>query len=57
MASVGTNTELRRNKLLVELSKLDDKFETGKIPEELYHQQRAEIKAELIALIKNLEEK
>ncbi|MFC1976983.1 carboxypeptidase-like regulatory domain-containing protein [Chloroflexota bacterium] len=43
-----------RQKLLVELAQLDDEFEAGKIPEEIYHRLRVEKKASLVELMQRL---
>ena len=43
--------EQKRQRLLVELAQLDDDFEGGKIPEEVYHRLRAVTKAQLVELI------
>lgn len=40
----------RRQRLLVELAQMDDDFEDGKTPEEVYRRLRAERKAQLVAL-------
>jgi hypothetical protein len=40
----------KRQRLLIELAKLDDDFADGKIPEETYHRLRAESKTQLVAL-------
>ena len=41
----------RRQRLLIELAELDDDFEGGKIPEEVYRRLRAERKSQLLALM------
>jgi len=43
--------DLRRQGLLLELAQLDDDFESGKIPEEVYRRLRAETKAQLVKLM------
>lgn len=40
----------KRQRLLIELAKLDDDFQDGKIPEETYHKLRTESKTQLVAL-------
>lgn len=46
---INDNDELRQQ-LLVELAQLDDDFENGSIPEEVYQKQRTEKKAQIIRL-------
>ena len=46
----------RRQRLLVELAQLDDDFEAGKIPEEVYRRLRAVKKAELVELMQKSKE-
>jgi hypothetical protein len=43
----------RRQKLLVEIARLDDDFEGGRIPEEVYQRQRARRKAQLVELMQD----
>ncbi len=45
-----------RQRLLVELAELDDNFEGGKIPEEVYRRLRAARKAQLVELMQRLKE-
>ncbi len=40
----------KRQRLLIELAKLDDDFQDGKIPEETYHRLRTESKTQLVTL-------
>ncbi|MDP2726340.1 MAG: LPXTG cell wall anchor domain-containing protein, partial [Dehalococcoidia bacterium] len=40
----------QRQKLIIKIAHLDDDYESGKIPEEVYRQQRAAIKARILAL-------
>ncbi len=51
------NLDQRRQRLLLELAQLDDEFEGGKIPEDVYHKLRIEKKAQLVALMQKLERK
>ena len=44
-----------RQRLLAELARLDDDFESGKIPEEVYRKRRAERKSRLAALMQRPE--
>ena len=50
--SSGGGLEQRRQKLLVEIARLDDDFDGGRIEEEVYRRQRAVKKAQLVRLIK-----
>jgi hypothetical protein len=47
----GTNFSRKRQRLLVELARLDDDFEAGKIAEDNYRRQRQDVKARLIELM------
>jgi LPXTG-motif cell wall-anchored protein len=46
----GDSLDQKKQKLLIELAQLDDDFEDGKIPEEVYHRLRVEKKAQLVEL-------
>lgn len=46
--------EVERQELLLEMARLDDDFEDGKIDEDEYERERAEIKAELVAVMRQL---
>jgi len=46
----------RRKRLLVDLAKLDDDFEDGKIPEDVYRKLRAARKAQLVKLMQRRKE-
>ncbi|MFB0546280.1 MAG: hypothetical protein ACETWB_05170, partial [Anaerolineae bacterium] len=48
---------LERERLLQSLARLDDAFEDGQMDEEVYRQERAAMKAELVALIRRLEDR
>ncbi len=50
-AAQGTNFSRKRQRLLVELARLDDDFEAGKIAEDNYRRQRQDVKARLIELM------
>ena len=45
-----------RHKLLVDLARLDDDFESGEITEEVYRRLRAERKAQLVELMQRSKE-
>ncbi len=47
----------KRQRLLVELAKLDDDLEDGKIPEDVYRRLRAERKTQLVKLMQGAKEK
>jgi hypothetical protein len=51
-AIAENNFTQEKQRLLIELAHLDDDFEAGKIPEELYRKLRAEKKSQLLTLIK-----
>lgn len=50
-AAQGTNFSRKRQRLLVELARLDDDFEAGKITEDNYRRRRQDVKARLIELM------
>ncbi len=50
--SLEETPDLIKQKLLVELARLDDDFGDGKIPEDVYRRLRVEKKAQLVELIK-----
>jgi hypothetical protein len=52
VSAAEESLESRRQELLLALARLDDRFEAGDIAEEEYRQQRAEKKAELIAVMR-----
>ena len=56
MRSVG-NLSQRRQRLLVELAKLDDDFDVGKIQGKSYHRLRSVKKARLIQLMQEPQDK
>ncbi len=49
--AVVEDPQLRRQKLLVLLARLDELFETGELDKQLYHRARARYKAELVQLM------
>ena len=54
---VEDNLDQRKQRLLVELAQLDDSFEDGKIPEEVYRKRRATKKNQLAELIQRSKRK
>jgi hypothetical protein len=49
--AVVEDPQLRRQKLLVLLARLDELFETGQLDKQLYHRARARYKSELVQLM------
>jgi hypothetical protein len=47
----------KKEELLVELARLDDEFESGRIPEEVYRRLRTERKSQLVGLMQGSKEK
>ncbi len=54
VADEEIDLEVERQELLLELARLDDDFEDGKIDEAEYERERAELKAELVAVMRQL---
>ena len=54
--STQDSLDQKKQRLLVELAHMDDAFEEGKIPEDVYHRLRAEGKAQLVELMQRTKE-